>query len=136
MDKKFILLIFIFLLVFSVFTGSLFLAQNERTVRASKRTPAPNPRSLCLASVLTAKIGENVPLTCVSRDIDNNKVVGAQCRFDILTGTGTTLPRNGTSDENGMVETQLTSQSEGIVEVQCVINDSINAGNVSVQFIP
>ncbi len=133
MDKKLVFLIFVFLLIFASFTGSLLLSRDSRDVRASKRIVDPT-KSLCLASSLSAKIGESTTVTCVARDQETHGVSGAQCCFTITSGTGTTTPNCETTDQSGMAKTTLSSTIVGTTQINCRLNDTMDAGTVSVAF--
>ena len=135
MDKKLLLLLLVFLLVFAAFTGSLFLARQERTVRASKRVPVQTT-SLCLSSALSARIGESAQITCVARDAETQAVSGAQCCFLVTSGNGRVSQNCLPTDNSGMAKTALTSSAQGVTQVGCQINGSISAGSVSVAFNP
>ena len=133
MDKKLVLLIFVFLLIFSTFTGSLFLSRQSRNARAAKRLPVAD-KSLCFASKLILNVSEPVQVTCVARDEEANAVPGAECCINVTAGSAITSPICSTTDNAGLAKTILSSSTAETAQVNCVINGSMNAGSVSVTF--
>jgi len=133
MDKKLVLLIFVFLLIFLTFTGSLFLSHQNRNARATNRIPVANT-SLCLAEKLAAKVSEPVQVTCVARDDGANAVPGAQCCISVTSGSALVSPNCSTTDNAGMSKSIVTTSTAETSQINCVINGSINAGSVSVAF--
>ena len=133
MDNKLVLLIFVFLLIFSAFTGSIFFARQKTNVRAAKSLPV-SEKSLCITGSLTSPVNQSVEITCVARDKDSHTVDGSQCCFVVSSGAGTVTPKCLTADSSGMAKTNLSSAISGISNVDCLINGSISAGSVSVEF--
>lgn len=133
MDNKLVLLIFVFLLIFSAFTGSIFFARQKNSVRAAKSLPV-SEKSLCITGTLTSPVNQSVEITCVARDSDSHSVEGSQCCFVVATGPGTVSPKCLTADSSGMAKANLISAVSGITKVDCLINGSISAGSASVEF--
>ncbi|MFS8158617.1 MAG: hypothetical protein ACMG6E_00115 [Candidatus Roizmanbacteria bacterium] len=131
MDNKLVVLVLVFFLAIGAFSLTLFTSNSARQIRAVNRT-AVRQNSLCFASPLSVKAGQNTTITCVARDEKTNAVPGTQC---CLSSTGGSLAQNcGQTDSNGIFQSILTTSTDA--SVSCVINGSISLGPVSIGITP
>lgn len=134
MDNKLVMLVVVFLIVFSAFSVSMYFSSGGTTpssIRATQKN-IPSKDSLCLTSKTEASLGELVPVTCAARDTNEIPVAGAQCCFTTTVGNFNTQCEQ--TNESGIATVNLTSNTTGTATVTCSINNSINLDPFTVLF--
>lgn len=137
MDKKFVILMVIFFLVFGVFvTSTLFNKQIGNFARAATESDPSSQTSLIFAWPLTAKVGEKVDVNVFIRNANNSPLDKKSVRLVTSLGTinGAT-ESTAQSDKTGKVNFVLTSDTPGIAELTVFVNNNIQLSQkVSVKF--
>ena len=137
MDKKFVLLMIVFFLVFGVFiTNTLFNKQLTKFTRASGDIDPSSQASLIFAWPLTAKIGDKVEVNVFIRNANNSPLDKKQVK--LVTNLGLINgAQESTSESNktGKVSFTLSSDTTGIAELTAFVNNNIQLiQKVSVKF--
>lgn len=127
MDKKFVALMILFLVVFGVFiTNTLFSKNLTGFARASAATDPSPKTSLIFAWPLTPKVGEKVDINVFVRNSNNSpldkKLIKLVTNLGLINGaTESTVE----SDKTGKVNFTLTSDTVGIAELTAFVNGNI-----------
>jgi hypothetical protein len=137
MDKKFVVLMVIFFLVFGVFvTSTLFNKQIGNFARAATETDPSSQSSLIFAWPLTAKVGEKIEVNVFIRNANNSPLDKKPVR--LVTNLGTingSSESTAQSDKTGKVNFTMTSDKAGIAELTAFVNTNIQLSQkVSVKF--
>jgi len=137
MDKKFVLLMIVFFLVFGVFiTSTLLNKQIANITRASTETDPSSQTSLIFAWPLTAKVGDKVDVNIFIRNANNSPLDKKQVK--LVTNLGLingTQESTSESDKTGKVSFTLSSDTAGIAELTAFVNNNIQLiQKVSVKF--
>lgn len=137
MDRKFVVLMTIFFVVFGVFVSStLFSKQISSLVKASAETEPSSATSLIFAWPLTAKVGSSVDVNIFVRNANNfpldKKAVRLVTNLGNVNGSQESFAE---SDKTGKVSFVLTSDVVGIAELTAFVNSNIQlTQKVTVKF--
>lgn len=137
MDKKFVALMVLFLLVFGVFiTSTLFNKQLARFTRASGSADPSPQTSLVFAWPLTAKIDEKVLVNVFIRSANNipldKKAVKLVTNFGSINGR---KEKTVESDKAGKASFVLISKESGMAELTTFVNGNVQLKQkISVKF--
>lgn len=126
MDRILIVLLSVFFLVFTLFTGStLFKNQFSRIIKATESTiPDPN-KSLMIAYPLTI-VADGHSKSKISVFVRNNKESGLlNKKVTLITTLGEITPLNYSTDKNGKAEFLISSKTPGTAVIEAIIDDKI-----------
>jgi hypothetical protein len=127
MDKKFLALMILFLIVFGVFiTNTLFTKQLMGFARASAATDPSPKTSLIFAWPLTAKVGDKIEVNVFVRNSSNSPVDNKPVKLATNLGLINGAPEStANSDKTGKVNFTLTSDTVGTAELTAYVNGNI-----------
>lgn len=137
MDKKFLVLMLVFFLVFGVFvTTTLFNKQISNFARASTETDPSSQTSLIFAWPLTAKVGNKVDVNVFVRSANNSPLDKKQVKLvtdlGLINGAQESVAE---SDKTGRVNFVLSSDTIGIAELTAFVNGNTQLSQkVTVKF--
>jgi hypothetical protein len=136
MDKKFVLLMIVFFLVFGVFiTSTLLNKQIANITRASTETYPSSQTSLIFAWPLDVSLAERKTseVNIVVRNGNNNNLGNQTVKLE--TDFGTLDQSEKITDKSGKVNFILTSNVEGTANLSATINNTIPLSQkISVKF--
>ncbi|MFA6081655.1 MAG: hypothetical protein WC741_04585 [Patescibacteria group bacterium] len=137
MDKKFVVLMILFFVVFGVFVSSTLLSGKiGNFARASTETDPSSTTSLIFAWPLTTNTGNKVDINVFVRNANNlpldKKPVRLVTNLGLINGARESLSE---SDKTGKVSFVLTSDVIGVAEITAFINGNIQLSQkVTVKF--
>lgn len=137
MDKKFIALMVLFVVVFGVFvTSTLFSKQLSRFARATAESDPSPATSLIFAWPLTSKVGEKIEVNVFVQNANNSplskKLVKVVTNLGLINGAQESTAE---SDKSGKVNFVLTSDTTGIAELTAFVSGNIQlTQKVTVKF--
>jgi len=137
MDKKFLALMILFLVVFGVFiTTTLFSKNFAGFARASTETDPSSQTSLIFAWPLTAKVGDKVEVNVFVRSAGNSPLDKKQVKLVTNLGSiGEGQESTVESDKTGKASFILTSDTIGMAELTAYVNGTVQLSQkVTVKF--
>jgi hypothetical protein len=115
MDKKLVILILVFFLVFGAFSFSLIANANPNLLRADVQQELSLTNSFIISSPKDLPVGTSCSVNIVSRDTENKSVEGVEaCATSTL---GTPTPLCDITDESGIADFSLTSNEVGLATI-------------------
>lgn len=136
MDKKLLILVAIFLLIFINFIYITLKRSPFSTVlRASEEINPSTEKSIILAWPLVVKKGENKPIQ-ITVFIKNNKGIPlANKKVTLITSLGQIKENDILTDKNGKAQFILENNQSGVAVIEAIVNDNLKLINkVSVKF--
>lgn len=137
MDKKFIALMVLFVVVFGVFiTTTLFSKNFAGFARASAASDPSAQTSLIFAWPLTAKVGDRVEVNVFVRSASNAPLDKKQVKLVTNFGSiGGAQESTVESDKTGKASFVLTSDSLGVAELTAFVGGNVQlVQKVTVKF--
>ena len=137
MDKKFIALMVLFVVVFGVFVTTTLFSKNFSGFARASGAADPTPQtSLIFAWPLTANVGDKVEVNVFVRSASNapldKKQVKLTTNFGSINGSPESIAE---SDKTGKVTFVLTSDAAGMAELSAFVGSSVQlAQKVTVKF--
>lgn len=124
MDRKFVVLMMLFFVVFGVFVTTMLFSKNLRGfARASTTTDPSSQASLIFAWPLTAKVGDKVDVNIFVRNANNSpldkKLVRVVTNLGLINGAQESTAE---SDKTGKVSFVLSSETQGIARITAFVN--------------
>lgn len=138
MDKKFIALMVLFVVVFGAFiTTTMFSKNFAGFARASSAADPSSQTSLIFAWPLTARVGDKVDVNVFVRSANNTPLEKKQVKLVTNFGVvnGGSQESTVESDKTGKASFILTSDSLGMAELTSIVNGSVELSQkVTVKF--
>lgn len=123
MDKKLLILMNLFFLLFIVFIGFVFFSKPLFRLIRAKEEYLPSPKtSLMLAYPLTVK-ADGQSASQINVFIRSSTGIPVSNRTVVMkTNFGSIAPSTGTTDSKGQVNFKIISSTEGIANVEALID--------------
>lgn len=136
MDKKLLILVAVFLLIFINFIYiTLKRSPFSTVIRASEEVNPSTEKSIIFAWPLVVKKGENKTIQ-ITVFIKNNKGIPlANKKVTLITSLGQIKENDILTDKNGMAQFILENNQPGVAVIEAIVNDNLKLINkVSVKF--